>query len=127
MLNFEESLQNCIFYSFRYYRCNLLKTSLYKLEMFSFFRHMLIREDLNNSLIMIQPIVYAYSFSGPPEVLIFTVTFFIDIVFISYIYLLFVSFVACFIGHKQYTARSHITYGYIFPYCYFPWRSKLQL
>lgn len=29
---------------------------------------MLVKEDLTNSLIMIQPIVYAYSFSGPPEV-----------------------------------------------------------
>ncbi|KAG8174172.1 hypothetical protein JTE90_009120 [Oedothorax gibbosus] len=33
----------------------------------SYYRHMLVKEDLNNSLIMIQPIVYAYSFSGPPE------------------------------------------------------------
>ncbi|GFX61033.1 protein transport protein Sec23A [Trichonephila clavipes] len=33
----------------------------------SYYRHMLVKEDLTNSLIMIQPIVYAYSFSGPPE------------------------------------------------------------
>lgn len=26
------------------------------------------RQDLTQSLIMIQPILYAYSFSGPPEV-----------------------------------------------------------
>jgi len=30
--------------------------------------HMLLVEDLTQSLIMIQPILYAYSFSGPPEV-----------------------------------------------------------
>lgn len=35
---------------------------------FSFlFRHMLMREDLTQSLIMIQPILYSYSFNGPPE------------------------------------------------------------
>ncbi|XP_077299748.1 transport protein Sec23 isoform X3 [Arctopsyche grandis] len=33
----------------------------------SFYRHMLMREDLTQSLIMIQPILYAYSFNGPPE------------------------------------------------------------
>lgn len=33
----------------------------------SFYRHMLMREDLTQSLIMIQPILYAYSFGGPPE------------------------------------------------------------
>lgn len=32
------------------------------------FRHMLFVEDLTQSLIMIQPILYAYSFNGPPEV-----------------------------------------------------------
>jgi len=31
-------------------------------------RHMLLVEDLTQSLIMIQPILYAYSFNGPPEV-----------------------------------------------------------
>ncbi|KAK6639030.1 Protein transport protein Sec23A [Polyplax serrata] len=33
----------------------------------SFYRHMLMKEDLTQSLIMIQPILYSYSFSGPPE------------------------------------------------------------
>lgn len=33
----------------------------------SFYRHMLMREDLTNSLIMVQPILYSYSFGGPPE------------------------------------------------------------
>ncbi|XP_078001202.1 protein transport protein Sec23A-like [Glandiceps talaboti] len=33
----------------------------------SYYRHMLMREDLTQCLIMIQPILYAYSFSGPPE------------------------------------------------------------
>ncbi|KAG9430916.1 protein transport protein Sec23A isoform X1 [Apis florea] len=33
----------------------------------SFYRHMLMREDLTNSLIMVQPILYSYGFSGPPE------------------------------------------------------------
>ena len=28
---------------------------------------MLMREDLTNSLIMVQPILYSYGFSGPPE------------------------------------------------------------
>lgn len=32
-----------------------------------FFRHMLMREDLTNSLIMVQPILYSYGFGGPPE------------------------------------------------------------
>lgn len=30
-------------------------------------RHILMREDLTQSLIMIQPILYSYSFNGPPE------------------------------------------------------------
>nr|KAG5699739.1 hypothetical protein BaRGS_014155 [Batillaria attramentaria] len=33
----------------------------------SYYRHMLNVEDLTQSLIMIQPILYAYSFHGPPE------------------------------------------------------------
>ncbi|XP_044013279.1 protein transport protein Sec23A isoform X2 [Aphidius gifuensis] len=33
----------------------------------SFYRHMLMREDLTNSLIMVQPILYSYGFDGPPE------------------------------------------------------------
>ncbi|XP_050407148.1 protein transport protein Sec23B [Patella vulgata] len=33
----------------------------------SYYRHMLNTEDLTQSLIMIQPILYAYSFHGPPE------------------------------------------------------------
>jgi len=33
----------------------------------SYYRHMLLSEDLTQSLIMIQPILYAYSFNGPPE------------------------------------------------------------
>ncbi|KAG1685289.1 Protein transport protein Sec23A [Nymphon striatum] len=33
----------------------------------SYYRHMLLREDLTQSLIMIQPILYSYSFNGPPE------------------------------------------------------------
>lgn len=28
---------------------------------------MLMREDLTNSLIMVQPILYSYGFGGPPE------------------------------------------------------------
>ena len=32
-----------------------------------FYRHVLMREDLTQSLIMIQPILYSYSFNGPPE------------------------------------------------------------
>lgn len=31
------------------------------------YSHMLMREDLTQSLIMIQPILYSYSFNGPPE------------------------------------------------------------
>ncbi|XP_075223627.1 transport protein Sec23 isoform X2 [Lycorma delicatula] len=33
----------------------------------SYYRHILMREDLSQSLIMIQPILYSYSFNGPPE------------------------------------------------------------
>lgn len=33
----------------------------------SFYRHILLREDLTQSLIMIQPILYSYSLAGPPE------------------------------------------------------------
>lgn len=33
----------------------------------TFYRHMLMREDLTQSLIMIQPILYSYSFNGSPE------------------------------------------------------------
>ena len=31
-------------------------------------RHYLLVEDLTQCLVMIQPILYAYSFNGPPEV-----------------------------------------------------------
>lgn len=34
----------------------------------SYYRHHFARQDLTQSLIMIQPILYAYSFHGPPEV-----------------------------------------------------------
>jgi len=34
---------------------------------FNSYSHMLNREDLTQSLIMIQPILYSYSFNGPPE------------------------------------------------------------
>ena len=33
----------------------------------SFYRACLIREDLTQCLIAIQPILYAYTFNGPPE------------------------------------------------------------
>jgi len=33
----------------------------------TFYRHMLNREDLTQALIMVQPILYSYSFHGPPE------------------------------------------------------------
>uniref|UniRef100_A0A1I8GX84 Protein transport protein SEC23 n=3 Tax=Macrostomum lignano TaxID=282301 RepID=A0A1I8GX84_9PLAT len=33
----------------------------------AFYRHMLMKEDCTNSLIMIQPVLYSYSFNGPPE------------------------------------------------------------
>ncbi|XP_057315029.1 protein transport protein Sec23A-like [Hydractinia symbiolongicarpus] len=33
----------------------------------AFYRHTLNKEDVTNSLIMIQPILYSYSFHGPPE------------------------------------------------------------
>ncbi|XP_046848297.1 protein transport protein Sec23A-like [Xenia sp. Carnegie-2017] len=33
----------------------------------SYYRHVLNREDVMNSLIMIQPILYSYTFHGPPE------------------------------------------------------------
>ncbi|XP_002156026.2 protein transport protein Sec23B [Hydra vulgaris] len=33
----------------------------------AFYRHYLDKEDVTNSLIMIQPILYSYSFHGPPE------------------------------------------------------------
>lgn len=32
----------------------------------AYYRHMLMREDVNNSLIMIQPTLMSYSFDGPP-------------------------------------------------------------
>ena len=34
----------------------------------AYYRNKLNREDVTQSLVMIQPILYAYSFSGPPEV-----------------------------------------------------------
>ena len=36
----------------------------------AYYRHYLLVEDLTQSLIMIQPILYSYSFNGPPEVII---------------------------------------------------------
>ena len=34
----------------------------------SYYRNKLNKEDVTQSLVMIQPILYAYSFNGPPEV-----------------------------------------------------------
>lgn len=34
----------------------------------SYYRHQFNRQDLTQALIMIQPVLYAYSFNGPPEV-----------------------------------------------------------
>lgn len=34
----------------------------------SYYRHHFVRQDLTQSLIMMQPILYSYSFHGPPEV-----------------------------------------------------------
>lgn len=34
----------------------------------AYYRNKLNREDATQSLVMIQPILYAYSFNGPPEV-----------------------------------------------------------
>ncbi len=34
----------------------------------TYYRHQFMRQDLTQSLIMVQPILYAYSFNGPPEV-----------------------------------------------------------
>lgn len=36
----------------------------------AYYRHYLLIEELTQSLIMIQPILYSYSFNGPPEVII---------------------------------------------------------
>uniref|UniRef100_A0A9J7X2I6 Protein transport protein SEC23 n=2 Tax=Cyprinus carpio TaxID=7962 RepID=A0A9J7X2I6_CYPCA len=33
----------------------------------TYYRHQFMRQDLTQSLIMVQPILYAYSFNGPPE------------------------------------------------------------
>ncbi len=40
----------------------------YQIIFFIFNRHYLLVEDLTQCLVMIQPILYAYSFNGPPEV-----------------------------------------------------------
>ena len=37
----------------------------------SYYRHHFMRQDLTQSLIMVQPILYAYSFNGPPEVTLY--------------------------------------------------------
>ena len=34
----------------------------------SYYRHHFVRQDLTQSLIMVQPMLYSYSFHGPPEV-----------------------------------------------------------
>lgn len=38
----------------------------------AYYRNKLNREDVTQSLVMIQPILYAYSFNGPPEVSMLT-------------------------------------------------------
>ncbi len=42
-------------------------------------RHYLLVEDLTQCLVMIQPILYAYSFNGPPEVKIFVFLYLQDL------------------------------------------------
>lgn len=52
----------------------------------SYYRHHFVRQDLTQSLIMVQPILYSYSFYGPPEVSIAATMFlsaYLLVIFIS--------------------------------------------
>jgi len=67
-LNYSVSLLKWLLYrSSLHASFDLSKTPLISRILFCIIRHMLFVEDLTQSLIMIQPILYAYSFNGPPE------------------------------------------------------------
>lgn len=53
----------------------------------SYYRHHYVRQDLTQSLIMVQPILYSYSFYGPPEVSITPSMLLAAYLLVSFIYL----------------------------------------
>lgn len=59
----------CLYPQFMYHlrRSQFLQVFNNSPDETSYYRHRLMREDLTQSLIMIQPILYSYSFYGPPE------------------------------------------------------------
>lgn len=106
----------------------------------SYYRHRLLVEDLTQSLIMIQPILYAYSFNGPPEVSPICIKLY------SCLYLkrCFIQILcncllwpwshlpklslscgivsACVIRHQQHQSRQNSTAGYFLPHFNLPRR-----
>lgn len=53
----------------------------------SYYRHHFVRQDLTQSLIMVQPILYSYSFYGPPEVSITPSMLLAAYLVVSFVYL----------------------------------------
>lgn len=118
----------------------------------SYYRHHFVRQDLTQSLIMIQPILYSYSFYGPPEVSLTPSTPLLPmtedsnfpfleasswcllmkccempVMFLVLDFFLtgcICSSTACAPGQQQYPARSNPADGHILPAGYLPWRGE---
>ncbi|XP_063465360.1 protein transport protein Sec23A isoform X1 [Symphalangus syndactylus] len=65
--NQEKARSACLKFMFHLRRSSFLQVFNNSPDESSYYRHHFMRQDLTQSLIMIQPILYAYSFSGPPE------------------------------------------------------------
>ncbi len=96
----------------------------------SYYRHHFVRQDLTQSLIMIQPILYSYSFYGPPEVIwnqsmqhYNAECYVIQLALISYLS----GFVARSSGQQQHPSWSHSVDGYLLPVGDLPWRGTNQM
>ncbi len=96
----------------------------------SYYRHHFVRQDLTQSLIMIQPILYSYSFHGPPEVIwnpsmqhYSTECYVIQHALISYLS----GCVARSSGQQQHPSWSHSVDGHLLPVGDFPRRGTNQM
>ena len=72
---------HCLQFMFHLRRSQFLQVFNNSPDESSYYRNKLNREDVTQSLVMIQPILYAYSFSGPPEVSVVTNVELFNIIF----------------------------------------------
>ncbi|CAI5695000.1 unnamed protein product [Oreochromis niloticus] len=78
----------------------------------SYYRHHFNRQDLTQALIMIQPVLYAYSFNGPPETACVR----------ACVRACVCVFLARPVGQQQHPARPNPSDGHVLPDPHLPWR-----